>query len=110
MSVTQARLGHGKPARQHVGGNRQRMLRTRRRLELALLLAAQPQLCANSFDAMHARPDAVLCQIRLQTFRTIGLACAPMRSLDLDFQSGIFFCARRRRALVPGVKPTHSGV
>jgi len=80
------RSHYGELPIQQIGGHRQTVLGVRRRLEFLLLAAAQAQLLANPFDAVDAYLDAVIREIRLQTFWSAGLAGPRVDRPDFRFQ------------------------
>ena len=79
------------------------MSRIGRRFELPFLLAAQPQLSANPFDAIQAGCDAMIGWIGLETLGAVGCPRQLMRGPDLGFQPDGLLLARRRWAFTPGV-------
>ena len=77
------------------------MVRIRRRLEFTLLLAAQSEFRADPLDAIDARLDAVISQVRLQAFRPVGFPRPLVCGLNFAFQPEILLLAPRGQALAP---------
>ena len=77
---------------QQVWRNRQGVVGICRGLELALLFAAYSQFLADAFNAVNASFDAVLSQVALNAFGTIGLTGALVGGANFHFQPRIFLC------------------
>jgi len=91
---------------QQIVGNWQVMVRVRRALEFALLLAAQGQFAAQARNAVTASLEALCRQFRLHTQRPVGLATLRVDRLDGHLQAFAGLRTRRQCATAPGVIAT----
>ena len=88
---------------QYIRSDWQVVRRIGRRLELALLLASQAELCTQTLDAVHANLDTVVRQILLQPFRAKGLPGTLVSCTHLCFELKLSLSAQRQRPFAPGI-------